>query len=87
MRLSPNEAPVLFVSGNNIYGNGDAAADGDKVNCGIENPLKTPLPPQTLNYANNFWGSATGPGANPSDQYCQSGNVNVPVTPFAATEF
>jgi hypothetical protein len=57
------------VNGNNIFGN----------QCGLRNEGLN-----TLNATNNYWGAATGPGADPADNVC-SGAANT--SPFAATPF
>jgi parallel beta-helix repeat protein len=57
---------------NNMFGN---AA------CGLANVGEV-----GLNAANNYWGVATGPGAPPADQVCNSGGSTT-TSPFATTPF
>jgi hypothetical protein len=41
-----------------------------------------------LDATNNFWGSATGPGADPADNTCQTGGSGqISAVPFAEKEF
>jgi hypothetical protein len=67
-----------IVERNNIYGN-DAAGD----NCGMINRSTTPM-----TVGNNFWGAATGPGADPADTVCaEPGAAVITVNEFATTQF
>lgn len=74
-------APAV-VRYNNIYDNSFEPA----FNCGVTN-----LSTVTIDATQNFWGAASGPGANPADDGgpgsgC-SGQDRVIVTPFATEEF
>lgn len=60
------------LTGNSIYGNG---RDGS--NCGVENPGLG-----AIGAAGNFWGAATGPGADPADAACNTGAGSIATTGF-----
>ena len=63
------------LTGNAFIGNGTAG------NCGIRNNSGT-----TVTATGNYWGAATGPGADPADQTCDGpGSVTV-TTPFSTTD-
>jgi len=66
--VGDGEATVTIMR-NNIYGN-------DPVdNCGLNNQIGgNPIP---IVATNNFWGAASGPGADPADQICNSGAGSV----------
>lgn len=73
--------PPVTVTRNNIFGNNDAALDGH-VNCGVLNTSNA-----VLDATHNFWGAATGPGANPADDACEVAGGQIVHTPFAAKPF
>ena len=50
--------------------------------CGLEN-LGNPA----LAAAGNYWGAATGPGADPADAICNLFNGTTITTPFATGRF
>jgi hypothetical protein len=60
---------------NNIFGNGMSG------NCGLSNATVGVLA------ANNYWGAATGPGADPADDVCNVAGGTTTVTPFATKPF
>jgi parallel beta-helix repeat protein len=64
------------INRNSILGNN---AGGN--NCGLE------VDGSAVDATNNFWGAATGPGADPADRVCLTGGGSATVTPFAAREF
>ena len=64
----------LVITGNNLYANGLVFNN----NCGVENDHF-----EVVRAERNYWGKATGPGANPADSAC--GNVDA--VPFAARAF
>jgi hypothetical protein len=72
---------VSNFSRNNIYGN---SISGGNPNCGIWNQSGS-----KLNAAGNFWGAATGPGADPADAAGGACDQNGSVTSFKpfATQF
>jgi len=61
IRLSNNGTATI--SGNNIYGN-----DPTGIWCGLLNGSGNAIVAE-----NNFWGAATGPGADPADDVCNTG--------------
>ena len=61
------------LSKNNLYGN---------VNCGMNNQSGS-----AIDARNNFWGAATGPGADPADNVCNFGAGSSTTTaPFSTKE-
>ena len=66
----------VTIAGNNIFGNGSNGA-----NCGLVN-----LSGGTLVAQGNFWGAASGPGADPADDVCNLSGTTV-VDPVAAKPF
>jgi len=54
---------------------------GSGTNCGVSNFSGT-----TLHAANNFWGAATGPGADPADTVCNSEGSSAVTTPFLTAD-
>jgi parallel beta helix pectate lyase-like protein len=72
-------APATL-AGNDFYGNGrDPAADA--ANCGVRNSSGA-----TIVATRNFWGAATGPGADPADEACDVSGATL-VSPFATRPF
>ncbi|MEO7438405.1 MAG: right-handed parallel beta-helix repeat-containing protein [Candidatus Binatia bacterium] len=65
------------VSDCTVVGNGTASSP----NCGVENISAVPV-----NTTNVFWGSASGPGADPSDNACATGGGAIGVLPVATKE-
>lgn len=65
------------IHGNNIYGN-DNTFSG---NCGISNQSGLPI-----DATDNYWGTSTGPGANPADNECDASGA-MSVFPFAPRQF
>jgi hypothetical protein len=59
------------VAENNTFGNGA---------CGLLSSA-----PGGVVASNNYWGAATGPGADPADDVCDSGTITV--VPFATKPF
>ena len=59
------------IESNNIFGNG----------CGMNASTGGVLA------TNNYWGAATGPGADPADDVCGSGGATATTTPFATKAF
>jgi nitrous oxidase accessory protein NosD len=61
------EADRATITNNDIYGNNETPDDWDagRTNCGI-----TFRWPWLVEGNSNFWGSAAGPGSNPSDEWC-----------------
>jgi hypothetical protein len=62
------------------------------VNCGVQNGSTGGgidyVGVSGLDATNNFWGAATGPGADPADDTCSVGvGASVTVTPFATKAF
>jgi hypothetical protein len=76
--------PVTQFSRNNIYGNGtsEGTFTGEPPNCGVYQGNRT-----RLNAPNNFWGAATGPGADPADAVCNLPNSTTVVAPVAVRPF
>lgn len=69
-------ASPITIEGNNFFGNDDTGS-----NCGVEADTGTPIVA-----TNNYWGAATGPGADPADDACAiSGSITS--APFAASAF
>jgi parallel beta-helix repeat protein len=66
----------LTIAESNLVGN-NASPDPAVTNCAV-----TSLAPGPLSVATNFWGAATGPGADPADELCllvpQTGLVSDP---------
>lgn len=67
--------PAAEISGNNIFGN------DPEDNCGLLNQSDAAVPAPA-----NFWGAATGPGANPADLACNEGASTTNVEPPASKE-
>ena len=87
-----NEGAGLFVGPtvirgifqNNIFGNG-VINNGVDNNCGLSNQYGN-----TVDATNNFWGAASGPGADPADNAgpgCDFFGSNTIVEPFATKPF
>jgi parallel beta-helix repeat protein len=70
----PGDYAGTLITGNNVYGNGLVTS----ANCGVENQHA-----ELVKAERNYWGAATGPGANPADSAC--GNVDA--VPFATRAF
>ena len=69
------------ITKNNIFGNHGSCGPGD--NIGLRNGSGG-----AINATNNFWGAATGPGADPADDICNAGaGSSTTVAPFATKEF
>jgi hypothetical protein len=60
---------------NNLYGNLAG-------NCGLRNASGG-----TVNAPHNFWGAASGPGADPADQVCNDGSSATNTGPHAPKKF
>ena len=73
--ISTNTADMT-IEDNNIFGNDSAGG-----NCGVENLSSDPLTAE-----NNYWGAATGPGAEPADDACENPGM-ITTAPFAAQPF
>jgi len=67
---------TVLISQSNIEGNGTPF--NVAFNCGVLNNANA-----TVMAKNNFWGAATGPGADPADAVCGGATVS----PFASTPF
>ena len=78
--ISNSDAGVLFDNGiapSMIFEKNTFAGNGG--NCGVTVYGSN----QTLSAAKNFWGAATGPGADPADTVCNNGPFNtITTTPF-----
>lgn len=71
----------MTINKSNIYGNNNQSWLG-YTNCGLVNWRGV------MKVENNFWGAATGPGADPADEICNAGAASTTLfTPFAAREF
>jgi hypothetical protein len=77
---------------NNIYGNGDGEGFVDSggnshTNCGVRDPASFDNDLPVADGRNNFWGQASGPGANPGDEVCVRGMIVAPAAtiPFPIT--
>jgi parallel beta-helix repeat protein len=71
---------MASINNNNIFGNG---VDGSSpANCGIYNQSGT-----TIDATNNFWGVASGPGAEPADLVCDQLGSSTTVNPVATQAF
>lgn len=57
-------ASGVVLSQSNVFGN-NVVADLAAVNCGVASQSSS-----ALDVARNFWGAATGPGADPADDVC-----------------
>lgn len=75
------DGPPIAVTQNNIFGNNKVALAGN-VNCGVLNETEA-----VVAATNNFWGAATGPGANPADDACDVGGGQIIHDPFAPRQF
>ena len=58
---------AVTLSSNNLFGNGDGVLPPSGPNCGLFLQNDDAVNPLTVNASGNFWGAATGPGANPAD--------------------
>jgi len=67
---------LLPTTANSIFGNGLAA--GTDHNCGLRNSTGG-----TIGATGNYWGSSSGPGADPADAVCGD---PVTTSPVAASE-
>jgi hypothetical protein len=65
--------PPIVIRRNNIFGNGTRVGD----NCGLFNNTN-----DRLDATMNFWGAASGPGADPADQVCGHPVATLPFRPF-----
>jgi hypothetical protein len=74
--LNSGSTPGLILA-NSFAGNGAALG----LNCGIQNNTGT-----AVTAAGNFWGTATGPGADPADQACNTAGSTIVTTPFSTTD-
>jgi len=74
--LSSGATPGLIFA-NTFAGNGTAFGS----NCGLTNSTGG-----AVTAAGNFWGAATGPGADPADQVCNSFSSTTITSPFATTD-
>lgn len=75
---------------NDIYGNGESLTQ-EALNCGVYTEDISAGGSSMVDATQNFWGTASGPGANPADDAgsgsaCQRGALTV-TTPFAAASF
>lgn len=68
-------SPAPTITKNSIFGNGTDGA----TNCGIDNGTGA-----TVDAPKNFWGAATGPGADPADATCGANAVTT--APVATKE-
>jgi hypothetical protein len=68
------------ITHNNIYGNNDVPVIG-LTNCGLWNASAG-----VITATNNFWGAASGPGADPADEVCNDSASSTIVEPFAVRE-
>jgi nitrous oxidase accessory protein NosD len=73
--LNAESTPGLLFA-NTFAGNGGAGA-----NCGLINNTGT-----AVVASGNFWGSTSGPGADPADQACNGAGGSVTTSPFATTD-
>jgi len=74
--LGSSGTPGL-IFGNTFAGNGTAFGS----NCGLTNNTGG-----AVTAAGNFWGAATGPGADPADQVCNSFSSTTITSPVATTD-
>jgi parallel beta-helix repeat protein len=58
---------AVTLSRNNLFGNGDGVLPPSGPNCGLFIQNDDAVNPLTVNASGNFWGTTTGPGANPAD--------------------
>jgi parallel beta-helix repeat protein len=72
---------VATVTNNDLYGNNDGTSTLGFTNCGLLNDTGA-----AVTATNNFWGAATGPGANPADDVCNTFGSTTTTAPFSATE-
>jgi hypothetical protein len=63
------------ISGNTFAGNGLSSSNA---NCGMLNNSNG-----ALVATNNYWGAATGPGADPADQICNGFGSSTTTSPHA----
>ena len=75
--VAPGTTQVV-VEKTNFYGNG--LAEAFQLNCGLRAGSGA-----VVEATNNFWGASSGPGADPADAVCATGNVTF--EPFAPREF
>jgi len=84
------------IRNNNIYGNGGVGTAftspvvGNTLNCGIVNTGFDLASPEAIIATNNYWGSASGPGADPADNAgkgCDFNQGTTVVKPFATTAY
>ena len=92
------DAQANFIQKNNIYGNLSAGPPGipggpsvgSTLNCGIVNTGFVIGGPETTLAIQNYWGSSSGPGADPADNAGKGCDFNGGTTvakPFATTAF
>ena len=81
---------AVTLSKNNLFGNGDRGAGA---NCGLYIDNVSGSAPLTVNATGNFWGAATGPGANPADlaggagcSWDSGGGITLTTAPVATTK-
>ena len=80
---SPGETRDIQILNNNIYGN-STRFDAASSNCPL---TKGGIPGVRLDARNNFWGSASGPGADPADAACNlDTDGQLITTPFVTAE-
>jgi hypothetical protein len=72
---------ALSVISSNLFGNGGDPTLANP-NCGILNTTTS-----AITATRNFWGSASGPGADPADAACNSGGGSITTTPFWTVRF
>jgi parallel beta-helix repeat protein len=64
------------ITSGNIFGNDTTS------NCGIRNASGS-----SMTATHNFWGAATGPGADPADDVCNGAGSATTTTPFSTVRF
>jgi parallel beta-helix repeat protein len=75
------EGATASIGGSNIFGNGLVPTQNQQTNCGLLNSSGN-----SITATNNFWGAATGGGADPADEVCDlSGSTAF--LPFAQKPF
>ncbi len=75
------QGATASIGGSNIFGNGVLPVQSGPTNCGLLNSSGN-----SITATNNFWGAATGGGADPADEVCDlSGSTAF--LPFAQKPF